>query len=243
MKTFWQFVEAINVPHSSLEISSSSYSTLQTILDKLDKRTIVYFVLHCVEEIEHLLQQSTEAQNCLNLTRNWLKDPDSTIPQVLTTASSSANVSASTGGGTNMPRQRAIYAASFVASATRSAISNGVNAKGRLIGNAITAVFYASDADPNVNPNSRRRKYIHFANSLQASSDIKQPMHQYLQNDADLTAGIAIMLDDLSELEEDLVYSTGNQVCLRMPRVKGQPPVCANNQKELAEIIANDRFY
>jgi hypothetical protein len=256
MKTFYQFLEAIE----KHKLEDKPKSSIRTILEQIeDKKDIVRFALYCAKDCFKFNNDVTRnnAINCINLVQRWLKDNNSVTDQQLKTTADTANITSlanqyhdDASDAANTAADAAIDAV-YVASHTTDVVNYAV----RVFYSAVESFFYAYGEDESIRQ-QKENEYKSYALSLLRSSNLMHKdenedkevekqrnsfTNQFFSKKSKLTNRFNIMglLDMLEEKGEDLVQHIGNELHLNIPN---GITITAKDKNELVDKIWKNKF-
>jgi len=257
MQTFKQFLEA-------REIRDIPQNDILDILNYINDPIIsVRFALYCAEDCFHLNNERTRgpAQQCIDLIRKWLRNPESVIKQELRSARSAAYITAAAGSivsttatwaasaSAQAVEATAYTADAYTADAADAAVWANVSTADAAYA-AYTAFAYASEHQYNTPEwdQIRDQKLQEYTNKLKGMTTTRsgpQTSIEPLKGYDNTHFSIMAALDSLEEIGEigrehfvyqdddgQWVFDLGHDNILR-----------ADSREELARLIHNDRYY
>ena len=246
MQTFKQFLEV-------REVRDIPHNNIRGILEHInDPILCVRFALYCAEDCFQFIKEKRRplAQQCIDLVRKWLKDPESVTINELRSAADAAATA-------NRVNPIDAYAAAF--SATYAVVSTAdtiiwVNDEGSNIAEAVAdyaAIAFANASGNQYNSLQWRRVYNQkiqeYTRKLKGITTIRsghstsiEPLKGYENNYVTIMAALD-SLEEIGEIGKDhFVYQDGNDWVFDL----GHDNILrADSREELARLINNDKYY
>ena len=247
MITFKQFLEA-------REVKDIPQNNIREILTHINDPIIsVKFALYCAEDCFQFNNEHTiaSAQQCIDLIKKWLKNPQSVTNQKLrsatndadtawlTTTSAAANAVAAAANAAYAAAVNAYTAANVVANTVTNAVANAVNAFAYGSGHPYGTPEWNQMRD------QKRQEYINKLKGMTTTRTNYAKHSEMLKGYDNTEEAIKIALDELEDLEEigkdhfvyqddngKWVFDLGYDNILR-----------AATKQELARLIYNDKYY
>jgi len=247
MQTFKQFIEA-------REVKDIPQNDIREILTHINDPIIcVKFGLYCAEDCFHLNDEHTRAsaQQCIDLVRKWLRDPESVTEQKLRSARSDASWTAdATAGAASWAAYAAANVVLTVNVAIRSDIDGATEATEAAAITAVTSFINASghqrySSQWNQIYQQKLQEYIRKLKSLTTTRSGSPTSIEPLKGYDNDYVTIMAALDSLEEIGEigkehfvyqddngQWVFDLGHDNILR-----------AASREALARLINNNRYY